>query len=210
VTAGVVATVIIYINYALVPSVSASVKVRRATFSNVDRASKLLDSAIATDRLDPALASLKGKMLLGYYDNLKTKEVLWLDKAVECFELAISRDNANYKDFANLARTYELLAENQPDENKQQILKKAFEAMKHAADRYPGSAELQTDLGKIAEKRGVEADALGCYKRAIDIEDAYSGQFKIMYPYQKVVSRLGEYDYEFALERIEALKKQGL
>jgi O-antigen ligase/polysaccharide polymerase Wzy-like membrane protein len=208
VTAGVVAIVIIYINYALVPSVSASVKVRRATFSNIETASKLLDSAIATDRLDPTLPSLKGKMLLRYYDSLKTKEALWLDKAVESFELAISCDNADHKNFANLGRAYELLAENYPDDKKQQILKKAFEVMEDAVDRYPGSAKLQTDLGKIFEKRGAVAEALGCYKKAIDIEDAYRRQFKIMYPDQRAVSRLNKQDYELALERIKVLEKQ--
>jgi len=206
--AGVAAAVIVYVNYALVPPVRASTKARQATFANIDRASQLLDSAIAADRLDPAPARLKGKMLLGYYESLKTKEALWLDKAAECFELAIVRDNADHKNFMDLGRTYELLAESQADDKQQQMLKKAFEAMKDAADRYPGLASLQVELGKIGEKSGVLAEALGYYEKAIDIENTYRRQFEIMYPGERVVSRLGEEDYKFALERIEVLKKQ--
>ncbi|MBN1456961.1 MAG: DUF3808 domain-containing protein [Sedimentisphaerales bacterium] len=208
VTAGLGVLVIVFISYALVPPVRAGVKMGRAAVSKVDPASKLLDSAIASDRLDPAAASFKGKMLLGHYDNLKTKEDSWLEAAVECFELAIDRDNADYKNFMNLGRTYELLSENKSDDKKQEMLKMAFELMKHAADRYPGSAEVQTDLGKISERTGDVLEALECYTKAIDIENAYRHQFEIMYPYQKVMSRLGEENYKFALERIKVLNTQ--
>jgi hypothetical protein len=63
-------------------------------------------------------------------------------------------------------------------------------------------------LAEIAEQLDKTDIAVAQYEKAVEIEDAYRNQFKIMYPGREIVSRLGEDKYEFATERIKSLKKQ--
>jgi hypothetical protein len=67
---------------------------------------------------------------------------------------------------------------------------------------------LHFELAKIAEELGKTGLAYQKYKQAIEIEDSFRSQFKMMYPNREIVSRLGEEKYQFATERIRELKKQ--
>ncbi|MCJ7692073.1 MAG: hypothetical protein MUO22_01490, partial [Sedimentisphaerales bacterium] len=60
-------------------------------------------------------------------------------------------------------------------------------------------------MAQIAEKLNETDIALAQYKKAIEIEDAYRNQFRIMYPDRKVFSRLGELKYQNAKQKITQL-----
>ncbi|MHC4783052.1 MAG: hypothetical protein ACYTE0_08380, partial [Planctomycetota bacterium] len=60
----------------------------------------------------------------------------------------------------------------------------------------------------IAEQLGRNDAALKHYQTAVDIEDAYRAQFRIMYPERKtVISRLGNATYTEAKSKISELQK---
>ena len=71
--------------------------------------------------------------------------------------------------------------------------------------RYPGCARLRIDLAEIAEKLRKPDVALGQYRKAVEIEDSYRVQFRMMYPGRELFSRLGEDKYTLAKDKIESL-----
>jgi hypothetical protein len=73
---------------------------------------------------------------------------------------------------------------------------------------YPGSDRLRIEMAKLAERLGKTDVAIANYKRALEIEDSYRGQFEIMYPGRKIFSRLGEEKYQLAKQRIESLSQR--
>ena len=196
-------SVVVFINLAVVPQVRSSARARLATVSSSNSANRLLDQAADLDKLDPLPCAVNGKVMLAAYDY--TKDTAMLDKAVKYFELAIVRDDSDFKNYANLGRVYEKLAEAADENEKPQLLEKSFVMMSLAVKRYPGSARLRIEFAKTAEKLDLKQDALMGYKKAIDIEDAYRRQFKVMYPGREEVSRLNSTEYSLAKKRIEAL-----
>jgi len=54
---------------------------------------------------------------------------------------------------------------------------------------------------------GQKTIALCHYQMAVDIEDAYRAQFKIMYPGRAIISRLGEETYTEAKSKINELSR---
>jgi tetratricopeptide (TPR) repeat protein len=194
---------VLFINIAVIPPVRSSAKARLAPALPVNYANKLLDHAADLDKLDPSPCALNGRMMTAAYEY--SKDTVLLEKAAEYFELATVRDDSDFKNYANLGMVYEKLAEASSEDEKQQLLEKALDMTSEAVKRYPGSAELRIEFAKIAEKLGLADDALHSYKKAIDIEDAYRRQFKIMYSKREEVSRLSTEEYSFAKERTKAL-----
>ena len=121
---------------------------------------------------------------------------------------AISRDSADFKNFEKLTVVYDNFAKLTPHK-KDHWLEKAYNSAKEAVKRYPGSGRLRIKLAKIAEQLGKTDVAIKHYEEAIDIENKYRDQFKIMYPErQEIVSRLGEEKYQSAKQRIKHLSEQ--
>ena len=82
----------------------------------------------------------------------------------------------------------------------------AFDDLGQAVNRYLGSGKLHYLLANVAEQLKRETIALCHYQIAVEIEDAYRGQFRIMYPEREtVISRLGDTAYTDAKVRIEEL-----
>ncbi|MCK5565712.1 MAG: O-antigen ligase family protein [Planctomycetes bacterium] len=195
--------VVVFISIAVIPPVRSSAKTRLTFVLPMSYANKLLDRAADLDKLDPLPCALNGRVMMADYEYSKDTAVL--EKAAKYFDLAIIRNDSDFKNYANLGRVYEKLAKASSENKKRQLLEKAYDMTARAVKRYPGSAELRIEFAKIAEKLDLTDDALRSYKKAIDIEDAYRRQFKIMYPGREEVSRLSAKEYSFAKERIEAL-----
>jgi hypothetical protein len=198
-----IVSIFVFISYAVAPPVRSSARVRFASVSMSRFPNSLLDQAADIDKLDPLPCVLNGKLMTSAYQY--TKDTAMLERAAKYFDLAIARNNAGFKNHKNLGQTYKKLAEVSEQDKKQQWFEKAYDATTHAVKLYPGSAELRIELAKIAEKLDLRADALECYKKAIDIEDAYRRQFKIMYPGRDEVSRLSSREYSFAKKRAKEL-----
>lgn len=196
-------SIIVFIAIAVIPPVRSSAKVRRALVSPPNFANTLLEQAADLDKLDPLPCSLKGRLLLQGHQYANDMEML--NRATRYFKLATIRNDADYKNYANLGRAYQKLAENADDDKKRQMFGQALDMMANAVGRYTGSAKLTIEWAKIAEELGLSDDALRGYEKAIDIEDAYRRQFKIMYPGREEVSRLNAQEYSFAKERIKTL-----
>ena len=61
---------------------------------------------------------------------------------------------------------------------------------------------------EIAEKLGQTDVAIEQYEKAVDIEDSFRVQFRLMYPGWEMFSRLGEEKYKNAKQRIKELCEQ--
>lgn len=193
-----VGIIFVYFNYAFVPVKRSVGKIQQA-FRQVDAEGmhKFLDLASEADKLDAGALSLNGKAYLEHYVQTGQKQPIFLEKASACFLAAAERDKADYNNYLNLSRVYELLGE----------LEKAYAWCIETARRYPGFGRLQLRLAKIAEQLEKKDAAVEHYKKAIEIEDAYRTQFKLMYPGKKIFSRIGETEYQFSKRRLEELSE---
>ena len=64
-------------------------------------------------------------------------------------------------------------------------------------------------MAQIAEYLGKIQTAIEHYRKAIEIEDQYRAQFKLLYPqWPYIVSRLGEEKYQLAVERVRKLSEK--
>jgi len=214
VAAGVVITCV-YLNYALIPVGNASAKIQQAnraiSVGRLKQAHKLLDSAAEDDSLSPTALSLNGRLYLHHFKLTPNNRDLLL-QSERCLRAAIERNSAAFKNFERLTEVYVLLAEISTQEEKNDLLKKAFDKALFAVEhRYPGCARLRIELAKIAELLGKTDVAIKQYKEAIDIEDEYRAQFKEMYPErEKIVSRLGEEKYQYAKQQLKFLTGQSI
>jgi tetratricopeptide (TPR) repeat protein len=159
------------------------------------------------DKLNPAAASTAGKILM-YQFRLKPVNARdTLLEAEKSFTTAISRDKADFKNYENLAEVYETLAQTTSDK-RFFWFEKAFAAFQQAVVRYPASGELRIGLAQSAEQLGEIDCAVENYRKAIEIEDAYVEQFKIMYPGKDVFSRLGRVKCQQAKEKLQELENK--
>jgi len=196
-----------YLNYAFIPVAKAAAKTKRA-LNQLQYAHELLDQAAEDDRLDPAALNLNGRLYLQHYDATEKEQPALLKQAEKCFLAAIQRDRADFKNFERLTDVYTLLAESSTQQEKFDLLDKAFNSAYRAVKFYPGSGRLQFKLAEIAEQVGKTDIAVKHYKEAINIEDNFRVQFQQMYPGRKIFSRLGEERYQTAKQRIKALREQ--
>lgn len=199
------------IRYSLLPTAEVSIKMETANTlasrGHFDNAQSLLLKASNDDALNPSPAVTAGKLLVYQFslDPINNGEVLL--KAERLFTTAINRDRANFKNYENLAGVYETLAQI-TSEKRFLWFEKAFSTFKQAVAKYPASGELRMALAQAAEQIGEIDYAIENYRKAVEIEDAYTEQFKIMYPGKDVFSRLGKIKYQQAKEKLEQLTKK--
>lgn len=200
----------ICLSYVLVPVAASTAKIERAnqavSAGRLDNAHRLLEEAAQADPLSAAALSLNGRLYLHHFQMTQGKSPDLLLRAAESLRAAIGRNNAAFKDFERLIDAYSALADVSREPDKAGWLNKAFEAVSAAIERYPGCERLHFKLAQIAEQQGNNDTAIEHYKKAIEIEEQYRSQFRLMYPeQQKIVSRMGEEVYQFAVERVKNL-----
>jgi len=193
-----------YFAYALIPVARAS-KLQRQAMSEPEDAHEFLAEATESDPLAHSAAKLNGRLYLREYNQTGKRKALLLQQAAECFRIAIERNKADYKDYEYLAKVYVLLAEHSAGSDKEKLLRIAFDTAGRSVAFYPGNGRLRLRLAEIAEKLGNSEIAIVQYKKAVEIEDAYREQFRIMYPGSEVFSRLGKEKYNLAKERVRKL-----
>jgi hypothetical protein len=210
--AGVLALVWCYLNYALIPVAKSTAKVREAqqaaSSGQFEDAHSLLDKAAEDDRLSPVPLSLNGRLYLHHFQVTGRKNADLLLQAEKRLQAAIKRVSIDFKNFERLTDVYNNLAQISGPQEKTEWLNKALNSASSAVERYPGCERLHFELAKIAEQLQKTDLAYQEYKEAIEIEDSFRSQFKMMYPNREIISRLGEEKYQFATERIKELKKQ--
>ena len=196
-----------FFNYALVPVAKTSSRNQQAVRQGqpFEYAHQLLYQAAEQDPLDPTALNLNGRLYLQNYNETPNAQPTLLKKAKLCFFAAIARDNADFKNYEKLSEVYSLLAENSPEQEKKDLLNYAIDNLQSAVERYPTSDRLRFELAETAEKLGKPDIAVAQYEKAVEIEDAYRNQFKIMYPGREIFSRLGDEKYEKAKQQIKYL-----
>jgi len=169
-----------------------------ASTGNYDMAHHYLEAAVRADSLSAVAANFNGRLYLQQYEQAQQKRTALLEEAVRCFREAIERNPADYKNYEKLAMVYGRLGQQQ----------KAYDWYLRAAGLYPGCERLWFELAQTAEQLGKAGLALCHYTKAVEIEDSYRQQFRRMYPdREKIVSRLGDKEYQHAKKRIEELSK---
>ena len=199
-----------YFNYALVPVAKTSSRIQQAIRQGqpFGYAHQLLFQAAEQDPLDPTALNLNGRLYLQHYNETPNAQPALLKKAEACFFAAIARDNADFKNYEKLSEVYTLLAKNSPKQEKIDWLNYAIDNLWSAVERYPTSDRLRFELAEVAEQLDKTDIAVAQYEKAVEIEDAYRNQFKIMYPRREIFSRLGEEKYKNAKQRIKYLSER--
>ena len=162
----------------------------------------ILEKASAADRFDPMPGSAKGR-LFKYAASLSENDEAMLIISEAGFAEAIARDKADFKNYENLSLVCAELAK--VSKNKS-WLDKAIENALKAVSLYPGNDKLHFAIAEIAESLGEKSIALEHYKKAVELEDGFREQFKVMYPGREIVSRLGNEKYKAALNKIEEME----
>jgi O-antigen ligase/tetratricopeptide (TPR) repeat protein len=199
------------LNYALVPVAKSIGKIRQAedaaSIGEFEMAHNLLAAAAKDDPLSPTPSLLNGRLYLQRFLESQPGQIDLLKKSEKNLHEAIKRNKVDSESFEHLGDVYNQWAEvSTPDRNR--LLTDALGNFGHAVVLYPGDARLRIKLAEIAEKSGKTSFALQQYKKAVEIEDAYRQQFRIMYPDRKVFSRLGEEKYKNAKQRVKLLSGQ--
>jgi len=215
-TKAMVAAIVLLSGYGFVvwyfyPVVKSTLAMRGAACAvadgNFQKGHQLLAEASQIDRLNALPPSFDGRIYIKQFLLSDSSDIYLLMQAQDQFQMAIERNKADFKNYARLTEVYKLLAKFSPEQAKARWFQKAFDNAFLAVKYYPGSSQLRIDLARIAEQLGKDDFALEQYRRAIEIEDAYREQFKIMYPGKKVFSRVGEKEYNFAKQRIKYLSR---
>jgi len=195
------------LNYALVPVIKSTVKSQLAQqTASEEQAHNLLDAAANDDRLSAAALSLNSRLYLRQFEDSDSKQIALLLNAEKCSLAAIERNKVDFKNFEQLMEICTAIAEISGLQEKQNWLNKAFDSALRSVELYPGSCRLHFRLAELAEQSGRNDEAVENYKKAVEIEDSYREQFRIMYPGREVFSRLGEEKYKAAKQKIEILK----
>ena len=172
-----------------------------ASAGGYDAAHYRLAAATEADPLSPVAANFNGWLYLQQYEQPRERRPALLEEAARCFSQAIERNPADYKNYERLATVYGRLGQPQ----------KAYDWYLRAAALYPGRERLWFELAQTAEKLGRAGLALCHYAKAVEIENSYREQFQQMYPgREKIVSRLGDNEYQHAQKRIAELSRAEL
>jgi tetratricopeptide (TPR) repeat protein len=210
-TASALITATALIWFCIIPGAKTAVKTEKArllfTKGELEEATALLIDACADDTLNPTPAAFAGKMLLYKFEMNPGNRPDVLLQAEKSLLAAIRRDKADFKNYENLAKVYETLAQI-TGEKRQFWFEKTFLALQQALVRYPWSAGLHVELAETCEQLGKTDLAIEHYRKAIKIEDVYTEQFKIMYPEKEVFSRMGKIKYREAKEKLEELTRK--
>ncbi len=194
--------------FCIIPGAKVAIKTEKANRlfarGEIEEATALLTIAHADDSLNPTPAATAGKMLLHKFKMNPNNSPQILLRAEKLLLAAIERDRTDFNNYENLAEVYRILAQIN-SEKRVFWFEKARFYLQQALIRYPSSAQLHVELAKIANQLGQIEPAIKHYKKAIEIEDAYTEQFKIMYPKKEVFSRMGKVKYIDAKEKLEEL-----
>ncbi len=205
-TAAVLAAGFLFMKLAFVPVLNSGLRMARAAGDFAARPA-FLEQAAAADPLDPRPLSLLGKHYLQAYLQTPGGSPELLHRAADAFDASIARDPADFKNYENLTDVYVRLAMSSAPGEETQWLNKALTAAQGAAALYPGSAAIRLQAAQLAEDLG-RNDLAACeYARAVEIEDAYRRQYRMMYPGREMFSRLGEENYQLAKQRLDALSR---
>ena len=206
--AGLLLASIIYLVVVLLQPLRAEHNFKQAMRNDVRRI-ELIETAIAADPLSFKTAYQAAGLFTQTYQQQTKKDNRFLVKASDFARTAAKRNPADFKPWRLLGEIQTLLAVHTEGQQKQGHLQAAFDDTQQAIIRYPGSGKLHYKQAQIAEQLGQNDSALEHYQKAIEIEDAYRAQFRIMYPEREtVISRLGQASYTIAKSKIEALQKQ--
>jgi len=213
-TAAVMVTLIIgfaYFNYALIPVAKSTAEIAAARPSvelgQVQLAHNFLDAATDDDPLSPDAPAMNGRLYIQSFYRSDTQKEQIFNNAEQALFTAAQRNPQDYKNFDALAEVYSLYARLQSGQN-DSWLNKALDSASIAVSLYPGDADLRLRLAQIAEDLGQTDLALQNYKIAVQIENGFREQFKLMYPGRKALSRLDEDKYFFATQRINDLEQK--
>jgi cytochrome c-type biogenesis protein CcmH/NrfG len=213
-TAAVMVTLVIgfaYFNYALLPVAKSTSEIAKAqipmALGQIQLAHNFLDAATDDDPLSPDAPAMNGRLYIQNFFRSDAQKEQIINNAEQALFTAAQRNPQDYKNFDALAEMYSLYARLQPDQN-DSWLNKALDSASVAVSLYPGNAELHLKLAQIADDLGRTDLALQNYKIAVQIEDGFREQFKLMYPGRKAVSRLDEDNYFFATQRINDLEQK--
>jgi len=204
---------IAFVHYAWLPVFKSTNIIQQAykalSVGQFQQAHTLFAKAGEYDKLDPTAMNLNGRLYLQQYSEAPVpaspqvqagqKQTGLLKNAEVCFKQAIARNKADFKNYEKLSDVYELLGQTQ----------EAYDWCLKATQLYPGSDRLHFKLAQIAEQLGETNTAIEQYSKAIEIEDSFRQQFKMMYPERKeIVSRLGEEKYQFAIKKVKELSEK--
>lgn len=196
--------------YCLLPVAGRTVKLYQArkaySMGLLDRTQVLFKEAAEKDKLSPQPQFAGATLYLQYIDYYRPRQRGILIFAQELLLNAAERNPADYRPYEKLTAVYKLLADNSSGDTKTMYLRKSFNAAHKAVELYPGLGKLRIDLAEAAETLGQTEVALENYRKAVEIEDAFRTQFNMMYPDRETFSRLGRDKYDFARQRIAALK----
>ncbi len=202
IAAGVAAIFIGCLYYAVIPVVRAGSCQQRA-MRDIGLRHQLLDRASRADALSPEHDNLHGRAYLQQYRDTAQSDTKLPTNAAECFMSAVGKDAANFKNYEKLADVYLLLADRAGAGQAETYLSMAFDNLLLAIERYPEMDRLHLKLAQTAERLGRDDMAVAHYQKTVDIEDAFRGQFRIMYPGDELVSRLGKEAYDMARQKAE-------
>ena len=199
-----------YFIFALVPVIKSSAAIRQghqlSRRGQFEQAHKHLATAAKVDVLSPAASSLNARLYLRRSDPGGSEQKGLLVAAERNLLEAVERNSADFKNFERLSKVHVLLAEISTSQEKDNYLSKAYDSAQQGVERYPGCARLRIESAKVAERLGKTDIAIEQYRKAIEIEDAYRSQFRIMYPGREMFSRLGQGKYDLAKQKIETLR----
>jgi O-antigen ligase len=209
--AGVIVIGFGYFNYVLIPVIKSTSKITEAGYpASVGRyplAHNLLEAATEDDHLSAQAPLKDGQLYLRHiYSPLMPRDEM-LANAEQSLFIAAQRNPADYRPFDGLAQLYLLRAQLAPDE-KDKWLNKAFDVASIAVSLYPGEAQLHFQLAAVADKLDRTDLAIKHYRKALDIEDGFHEQFRVMYPGLKVISRLPQDKYDLAKQRLKTLSEK--
>lgn len=196
-----------FVHFAVTGPVRASL-LQSEAIGNYYLVHEKLTAAAQADLLSSEAVNLHGNVLLRQFDDTDSgrRSPDILHQAIDRFTEAKKRDSVNYSYYEKLSKTHDLLASVTTVTAAKANKEKAAFWMDEAIKRYPNSARLHIEAGKLAESINNYSDALKHYKKAVEIEDKYREVFKVMYPGREIFSRLGEDKYQFAKNKINQFK----
>ncbi|NLH17984.1 MAG: hypothetical protein GX455_15520 [Phycisphaerae bacterium] len=172
--------------------------------STIRESLTLLETVVKMDPLNPDLPRMLGNARLQFAADKDQEQIR---KAIAAFEFSARCNPASFKACERLSRAYEQLARTQTGDDQNASLLLAMAAADKTIERYPACDRMLFERARLAEQVGRNDLALRDYRRAVEVEDAYRAQFRIMYPNRTMTSRLGEKNYNYAKTRISELEK---
>ncbi len=213
-TASVIGALLIgfaYFNYALIPVVKSSSNIAKARLpmmlGQAQLAHDFLDDATIDDPLNSDAPAQNGNLYIQEFYRPDAQKERLFNSAEQALFIAAERNTRDHKIFDSLSDLYSIYARLQPEQT-DAMLNKALDSASIAVELYPGDAELHLKLAQIADDLSRTDLALKNYKIAVQIEDGFREQFKLMYPGRKVLSRINEDKYFSATQRIKDLEQK--